>query len=461
MNTTYDVRVWHVLTNKNKGGNTYTVRWLTAEKPWRETFTTRALAESFRAELLTALRKGKAFDLATGRPAEHAGKRGQAVTWWTLMCDYVDHRWDDAAPNTRRSIADALATATLSLLANEAGSPPKKEIRQAVAKWAAHKPRRTTGNMPAEITRAVAWLERNTVPVSALADEAVVLGTLKGISRTLTGKTASGTTIARKRAVFYNILDYAVSPAKLLTSNPLISVKWKTPKVAEEVSPRRVVNPQQAAALLTSVEKTMDQLTAFFAVMYYSALRPAEAVDLTADEIDLPGAENGDEWGWFCLGGSAPAVGADWTGNGKRRESRELKHRARKAVRPVPIPPPLVAILRDHLAEYGVSPDGHLFIGERGGPLSESVYGRVWQKARTAALSKAEAASPLAARPYDLRHACVSTWLNAGVPAPQVAEWAGHSVNVLLRVYAKCIVGQDDFARKLIAEALKPTREAD
>ncbi|MER5319371.1 tyrosine-type recombinase/integrase [Streptosporangium roseum] len=127
----------------------------------------------------------------------------------------------------------------------------------------------------------------------------------------------------------------------------------------------------------------------------------------------------------------------------------------------MPIPPPLVAILRDHLAEYGVSPDGHLFIGERGGPLSESVYGRVWQKARTAALSRAEAASPLAARPYDLRHACVSTWLNAGVPAPQVAEWAGHSVNVLLRVYAKCIVGQDDLARKLIAEALSHSQHAD
>lgn len=131
------------------------------------------------------------------------------------------------------------------------------------------------------------------------------------------------------------------------------------------------------------------------------ALRPAEAADLTADEIDLPDVENGDEWGWFCLGDSAPAVGADWTGNGKRRESRELKHRARTAVRPVPIPPPLVAILRSHLTDHGVSPDGHLFVGERGGPLSESVYGRVWQKARTGALSKAEAASPLAARPYD------------------------------------------------------------
>lgn len=43
-------------------------------------------------------------------------------------------------------------------------------------------------------------------------------------------------------------------------------------------------------------------------------------------------------------------------------------------------------------------------------------------------------------RVYDLRHACASTWLNGGVPPAQVAEWAGHSVSVLLKVYAKCIV---------------------
>jgi hypothetical protein len=36
--------------------------------------------------------------------------------------------------------------------------------------------------------------------------------------------------------------------------------------------------------------------------------------------------------------------------------------------------------------------------------------------ARVAALGPEEAASPLARRPYDLRHAAVSTWLSAGVP---------------------------------------------
>ena len=55
--------------------------------------------------------------------------------------------------------------------------------------------------------------------------------------------------------------------------------------------------------------------------------------------------------------------------------------------------------------------------------------------------------------PYALRHAAVSTWLNAGVAPPQVAEWAGHSVTVLLCIYAKCIAGQQDEAMRRIYDA--------
>jgi len=49
----------------------------------------------------------------------------------------------------------------------------------------------------------------------------------------------------------------------------------------------------------------------------------------------------------------------------------------------------------------------------------------------------------------------LSTWLNAGVDATQVAEWAGNSLAVLLRVYAKCISGRDRIARQRIDEALR------
>ena len=37
----------------------------------------------------------------------------------------------------------------------------------------------------------------------------------------------------------------------------------------------------------------------------------------------------------------------------------------------------------------------------------------------------------------------------------QVAEWAGHSVEVLLRIYAKCIDGQQEVAKRRMADALR------
>ncbi|MBO0880167.1 MAG: hypothetical protein J2P17_07390 [Mycobacterium sp.] len=40
------------------------------------------------------------------------------------------------------------------------------------------------------------------------------------------------------------------------------------------------------------------------------------------------------------------------------------------------------------------------------------------------------------------------------MPATQVAERAGHRANVLMRVYAKCIYGQDEAARRRVQAAL-------
>jgi hypothetical protein len=48
----------------------------------------------------------------------------------------------------------------------------------------------------------------------------------------------------------------------------------------------------------------------------------------------------------------------------------------------------------------------------------------------------------------------VSLWLNSGVPATEVAQRAGHSVDVLLKGYAKCVEGQDDMINGRIGDAL-------
>jgi integrase len=127
---------------------------------------------------------------------------------------------------------------------------------------------------------------------------------------------------------------------------------------------------------------------------------------------------------------------------------------------PCRVRPELTALLYEHLATFGTGPDGRLFVGERAAELPKLTYMRAWRSARRLAVTESVAASPLAAAPYALRHACVSTWLSAGVPVTQVAEWAGHSVEVLLKVYAKAIEGQDDLARRRIMEALGHRCEA-
>ena len=97
----------------------------------------------------------------------------------------------------------------------------------------------------------------------------------------------------------------------------------------------------------------------------------------------------------------------------------------RPAARTIPIPPDLVKLLRAHIKRYGSTSDGRIFQTARGGILQDSAYIAVWAEARKQALTPAQYRSPLGRRPYDLRHAAVSLWLNSGVPATEVARRAG------------------------------------
>jgi integrase len=122
----------------------------------------------------------------------------------------------------------------------------------------------------------------------------------------------------------------------------------------------------------------------------------------------------------------------------------------------VPIPPRLVTILRAHIERFGTTPDGRLFRGQQDGqPVNPTVYTDAWKRARLIGLSPEQAASPLARRPYDLRHAAVSTWLAAGVPVAEVAERAGHTVEVLLKVYARCLDGERGASNQRIDRLLE------
>jgi integrase len=461
----FDVHFRKIRSYKGKRGKTYTVRWTVAGVAHPETFKTQALAASRLAELRTYARNGVAFDVATGLPvpevrqARAEAAKADELSWYQHALNYTDRRRRGLSGNSMRSIADTLATATPVLLAPGQGRPGEAQIRDALYCWAF----RGRDDPPEAMAEVLRWVGDHSRPLADLVNQDLMLDVLDAISSKLDGKPAAANTVARKRAVLSNVLDYGVGRG--LDANPLPAAAkmWTPPKTTEGmVDPRVVVNRRQAEELLTAVSyqgRIGPKLVAFFACIYYAGTRPSETVELRADlNLDLP---EGNGWGTLYLHGNAPTVGAGWSRSGRRRDPRQLKHRAEGEVRPVPCHPVLTRYLRHHIAEFGTAPDGRLFRGERGGDLSESVYQRAWQGARLLAFIPALAAAPLAGRPYDLRHACLSTWLNAGVDPTQVAEWAGNSVEVLLRVYAKCIHGRDKINRKLIEDALRDDEDGE
>ncbi len=453
----HSVRIWDLRTNAGKKRTTYSVRWIVGGEEQHRTFASRALADAFRAKLLTHVQRGSAFEKASGLPAPML-RETQRRTWIEHASQYTDMKWPAAAPKSRTGIAESLAVVTPALISSDRGRPDAVLIRRALFEWVFVPPRRKGAEPPADLRSTVRWLERNTIALADLEDRTrgpeLTRRALNQLAVLIDGRQAAAKTFARKRAIFYNALGYAVELG-LMTDNPLDRIAWTAPKTTESVDRRVVVDRKRARSLLTAVAVqpgVAPRLTAMFALMYYGALRPSEALDFRVENVAaLP--KSG--WGELLLGNSAPRTGRAWTDSGKSRERRGLKHRATNDTRPVPAHPELVEILRGHLGHFGQASDGRLFIGPRGGTLGDSTYPSVWHKARALALSPAEARSPLARVPYDLRHAAVSTWLNAGVPATQVAEWAGHSVAVLLRVYAKCIVGQEDAARRRIERAME------
>lgn len=459
----YDVRIWATRRYPGKRGTTYNVRWRVGFKSQGRTFGTTKAAESFRAELLTAHRKGEPFLVESGLPPSMR-PTANTVTWFEHACAFVDLKWAHASARHRKGLAEALTSVTCAMWTSDRGSPSPKEQRRALQAWAFNRSARrqplAQADVPDDFVDQVTWMRKRSIPVGELSDPTVLRRALDACATKLDGSPAAGSTTARKRSALYSALELAVE-LEHLSTNPMNKVRQPRRNRAEEVDRRVVVNPTQARALIEEVGRIHPSLEAFVACLYFAGLRPAEARHLRVKDLRVPA----QGWGQLTLAGSTQAAGQAWTDAGTADEDRALKHRAAKEVRQVPAHPDLVEILQRHIEAFESSPDGRLFVsrfGIAGRPLPRpfskplpmgTVY-RVWKQAREAVFDADDAASPLARRPYDLRHACVSTWLNAGVPATQVAAWAGHSVNVLLRVYAKCVYGQEEQALQRIDGAL-------
>ncbi|GAA3433367.1 tyrosine-type recombinase/integrase [Kutzneria kofuensis] len=461
MKTTYKVNVWAIKTLKptadgKKRPKPYGVRWVTAGEEHSEWYKTIKLADSRRSELLQAAKRGEAFDIATGLPESEWPQR-EPRSLLKLAQEFIDEEWNESAPNTRKRYVDTLAVAVAAFVKRDGSVPDGRKLRRVLTTHLLPTNRRDR-QLTDDEARTAEWVVSASRPVSDLAKKVEIGNVLRALGRNLNGTAAASWTTRTRRGVLHHLMEFAIDVEEL-DANPVTRSKVATHVGSSEVDPRVVLNPKQAPQVLAAVTYAgrREYLYGFFGAMYYAGLRPCEVNRIRKADLRLPDEGQVDEWGEIILEKSASRSNARYTDSGETWEERNLKRRAQGAVRRVPIPPQLVDILRWHLRTFGTTEDGRLFRGSvSGGPVNATVYTDAWDKARKIGLSPEQYDSPLAADPYDLRHAAVSTWLAAGVPAAEVAERAGHTVDVLLKVYAKCLDGQRALSNSKITSMLDP-----
>jgi integrase len=186
-----------------------------------------------------------------------------------------------------------------------------------------------------------------------------------------------------------------------------------------------------ALAAIPSHQPASNTYQAMTAVVYYAGLRPSEVVMLRPSAIELPAT------GWGRIAVREADDGFDEPGEPKT------------GARSVPIPPQLVELLREWLAQHQYAPDDLIFRTRTGGRPTPSNWARAWQRALRQIGHR-----PL--RVYDCRHAAATTWLMAGVPLGEVARRMGHSVETLVSTYVGALAGDEAVSNARIETVLAP-----
>lgn len=453
-----EVRIWAIAPVKKAKKTTYKVRWGVAGRHFSKTYASKQLAESRRGELLMAQRRGEPFDCERGLPESEIRAQLASVTWYQNAIEFMDTIWPALEPGSRRKMAEALATVTLVLTEPMIDPVDHAFAFRWLVHWSFNRQNRSSVVLGEEAGFAITWIADHSLPMSALADPKVARRAYNSTTTDGFGRPYAVNTYRNKRKGLNGAINFAIEMGRL-DGNPLERIRTTPPQRKNSVDRTVVVNPTQARLLLEGVcdqGPSAPRLVAFFALLYFAGLRPSEALALRAVDCHLP--KQG--WGTVRFAESVPYANAAWTDDGQTSPRKSLKHRAQGQSRTVPVCPELLVYLKEHIKTFGTAPDGRLFFRLDGGAIRHSTYAKIWSKTRQAVLTPEQFASPLAKRPYDLRHAAVSTWLNAGVPAPQVAEWAGHSVEMLLSTYAKCIDGPDQeaLAKSRIEALLRSAR---
>jgi integrase len=394
------------------------VRWQFDGKQKEKGFSTITEANIFRSKLVVAsVTETTKWNRATYLPVDLAALSSASVADWSGT--YVADVWEYLAPNTRRSLVEALVCFI------ERSMPDNAP--QVTPKWHGDLSDWLTPKSSVALTRDLQqWLSRWSPKLEDL-DEAALERIDKRLRQNVNGKPLARTTQSRRVNVVKRCLEVAVKKRVMSVcewpksdqGEKSRKSSWTKTSANDDVP--SVAELHAIITALPSHQPSSWMYQALSAVCGYGGLRPGEAVALQVEDLGLP------EIGWGHI-----SVRRSWNGAGRvwGTESEDVaRPKTKRSLRDVPIPPLLVTYLREWIMLHEIA-SGPLFVTRTGARPTQSNWNRALKRA-----CESVGVRPLP--PYGLRRTCASHLVDANVMIAEAAARLGHSPEVLLSIYTK------------------------
>ena len=405
----------------------WVVRYTIDGRHRSKSFRTRAEADRYRSLLLQAVQAGGRFNETTGEPESwQTPLRDLRVHEWSRR--WLAEQWQEWQPRTRTSATEGLARFVTTAV--EHGAKPPEGLR--VYLYSALSPD-SEGRREAQYER---WMAKNCLTLGEL-DRERIAEIDRRLALKLDGSPMAANTANRIRIVARASVQAAMEAGAISADawpqRSKSRARRKVARTKRSVDVRSLPSPQVMAEAIDAIvtqqpgSRTYRVMTA---VAYYAGLRPSEVVMLRVRSVELPA----DGWGRLDI--TEADISFDEPGEPKT------------GPRTVPIPPVLVAMLREWVEQNDITrPDQLLFRTRNNTRPSGSNWARAWHRAL-------ESVGQQPMRVYDCRHAAATTWLRAGMPLGETARRLGHSVETLVSTYVGALDDEEEVGNQRIDSIL-------
>lgn len=422
------------LQNRPTKAKPHGVRWVVDGKPYSRWYRTKGPAGRFRSRIINAHEDGEWLDPATGEPESWRPNEGSRMLAYEWARRWLADEWQELAPRTRDSYVEALARFVPLAVHDYAPPPP-----DGMWSWLNRMLRPGAQLDEALDSDKERWLRKWGMTLGDL-DRAVLATVDVQLGVGARGQQLGAATAGRFRKYSRSCVRRAVELNKIPVDPwPLPRrgrSRRKANRVVEAVDIRRLPNPAGMRLILDALLVRSQPYTgrtwhAMSGIGYCAGLRPSETIMLRPRAIDLAYMPAG---GWSLIRVVEADDGYDNSADPKTGD------------RLAPLSPLGTEIVYAFLAQRPTAPDDLMFRTGKGTRPSLTS----WRRALRRACGHVDAE---VLTPYDLRDACATTMLSAGVALGRAALWLGHSVKTLVAHYIQALDGDDEDAFERIEKA--------